>query len=151
MKTIVSCLMLAMTFSYLSSSEETQHAAPPDKESPSVIIKQHENVILLSTKEVSDMDMVDKVQESYIKKLYPGYRVILSFGIISRDGIVSQDSTISPDDRYIECVTSINKGFEDCVSVSFDMTDVYKYFRQKDEQSRKAIEKREEMYINIVK
>lgn len=136
MKTIVSCLMLVMTFSLMSLADAADHAVNIQKNSPSFHVREFTDVILLPTKGIRNVGMIEKAQQQYIKKLYPDHHVVLSVYVKDQKG------------RYIEAVSCVNNENE-MVQVYFDMSNVYQYLKGKNGETKMEVEKLESSYMTV--
>lgn len=136
MKTILSILLIAGTFPFMSTADDAQNVVHLPKGALSSKEKDFTNLILLPTNGIRNVGMIGKAQQKYIKKLYPDHRVVLSVYIKDQKG------------RYIEAVSCVNSE-NDMVQVYFDMSNVYKYLKSKNENSKLEIEKLEKSYVIV--
>ena len=128
--------MLVVAFSFMSSADEARNIVNFPKKSLSSHTKGFADAIVLPIDETRDVGMIGKVQQEYIKELYPNHRVILSVYIKDQKGC------------YIEAVSCVNSD-DEMVQVYFDMSNVYKHLKNQNEKSKLEIEKLEKSYVIV--
>lgn len=142
MKIILNCriLTIACIFSIgatcpLFGADNIQHESNGTEAQKKDDVKvQIAATIVLKPKEVKKFDLIEKVQQEYIDKLDPNYRLLSSIYIKSDNN------------RFIEFLLLMGYNNE-CKLVEFDMTDVYKNLKKKDSETKKKIEDLEKIYM----
>lgn len=97
-----------------------------------------DGVIIIKPENIRKIDMIEKFQEEYVKKLYPDYRIILRIPI-------KDDQN-----RFIDTLSLVNIEGEK-ILVSFEVTEVYKSLKSKDKETKLKIEELESNYMEINK
>lgn len=141
MKTVLKYFALSATccsmLLSIGNSQEKPVRALGNKSFPSAHFKSEwKGIIFLKPEKVRKIDMIEKVQEKYIKKLYPDYRIILRIPI-------KDDKN-----RFVETLSLVNPEGNKAL-VHFDMTEVYKSLKSKDKETKIKIEELESNYMDF--
>lgn len=143
MKTLLTYSILsgACSLMLLHASADQEKSAPSKEETsfPAPNFKSEwKELIVLKPEKIRKIGMIEKVQEKYIKKLYPDYRIILRIPI-------KDDKS-----RFVETISLMNLEGKKAL-VHFDMTEVYKNLKSKDTETKKKIEELESNYMQFDK
>lgn len=143
MKTLLTYFILSGACSLMllhASADQEKPARSKEKTSfPGPNFKSEwKELIVLKPEKIRKIDMIEKVQEKYIKKQYPDYRIILRIPI-------KDDKN-----RFVETISLMNIEGKKAL-VHFDMTEVYKSLKSKDTETRKKIEELENNYMQFNK
>ena len=142
MKTVLKYFTLSVTCSLmlLTVGISQEKPIPPleNKSFPSANFKSEwDGIIILNPESVRKIDMIEKVQEEYVKKLYPGYHIILRIPI-------KDDKNL-----FVETLSLVNLEGKKAL-LHFDMTEVYKSLKSKDKETKLKIEELESNYLSFI-
>lgn len=141
MKTVLKYFILSVTCSLtlpnVGLSQEKPVRPFESKSFPSAHFKSEwKGIIILKPEKVRKIDMIEKVQEKYVQKLYPDYRIILRIPI-------KDDKN-----RFVETLSLATPEGKKAL-VHFDMTEVYKSLKSKDKETKIKIEELESNYMDF--